>query len=259
MNSKYMSFVNELRRGVNEHEFIPFFQPLVCAKTKKIIGIEVLMRWRHPEKGLILPDYFIHEAELSGLIIDMTSILIKSTINFLNVNKHHFLPGFQIAFNITSLHFESEQILNDCHYFQSVCGMNGWRLSLELTERCMLNDTFDVMNSIHRLAFMGVYLSLDDFGTGYSGLKLLQKIKFNSIKIDRSFVSGIGRDEVSERIVDSVIITAKKMRLMLVAEGVETKEQEKYLCDHGVNVLQGYLYGKPMSPKGFIDFLLSPQ
>ncbi len=104
---------------------------------------------------------------------------------------------------------------------------------------------------------MGVDLSIDDFGTGHSSLTTLQTFKFNSIKIDQSFVSKIGNEENSQHIVDSVIIMAKRMGLVLVAEGVETEAQEKYLCNHGVDILQGYLYGKPMSPKEFLDYFLS--
>ncbi|PPA27868.1 hypothetical protein C3737_22230 [Aeromonas jandaei] len=133
-----------------------------------------------------------------------------------------------------------------------MCCFKRWQLTLELTERSMLNDTPDVTKRINKLLSMGVHLSLDDFGTGYSSLATLQKIRFGSIKIDKSFVSKVVSDENSQHIVSSVIIMAKKMGLTLVAEGVETKEQEVYLCNHGVDFLQGYLYGKPMSPKDFL-------
>lgn len=255
--NKPSSFLDELKRGVSNREFIPFFQPLICARTKKIIGIEVLMRWHHPEEGLIRPDLFIPQAESSGMIIEMTSMIINDVIQYLHINRHLFQPGFHIGFNITSAHLDSDDILNDCQNFQSVCGMNGWQLVLELTERSILSDTPEVMNRIEKLSSMGVDLSIDDFGTGHSSLTTLQTFKFNSIKIDQSFVSKIGNEENSQHIVDSVIIMAKRMGLVLVAEGVETEAQEKYLCNHGVDILQGYLYGKPMSPKEFLDYFLS--
>lgn len=252
-----ISFLDELKRGLNNHEFTPFFQPLICAQTKKMIGIEVLMRWNHPEDGLIRPDLFIPQAESSGIIIEMTSMIINDVIQYLHVNRHLFKPGFHICFNITSAHFDSDDILHDCQSFQSVCGMNGWKLVLELTERSVLSDTPEVMNRILTLSSMGVDLSIDDFGTGYSNLTTLQKFKFNSIKIDQSFVSKIGNEENSQHILDSVIMMAKRMGLTLVAEGIEFEEQEKYLCNHGVDILQGYLYGKPMSPTNFLDYFLS--
>ena len=255
--NKPTSFLDELKRGVSNHEFIPFFQPLVCAQTKKMIGIEVLMRWHHPEEGLIRPDFFIPQAESSGMIIEMTSMIIKDVIQFLHINRHLFQPGFHIGFNITSAHLDCDNILNDCRDFQSICGMNAWKLVLELTERSVLNDTPEVMNRIGKLSSIGVDLSIDDFGTGHSSLATLQTFKFNSIKIDQSFVSKIGNEENSQHIVDSVIMMAKKMGLTLVAEGVETEDQEKYLCNHGVDILQGYLYGKPMSQKDFLDYSLS--
>lgn len=255
--SKPTSFLGDLQRGLNDHEFIPFFQPVIHAKTMKIIGVEVLMRWQHREHGLICPDFFISQAELSGIIIEMTSVMIKDTIKYLNANEYIFQPGFHIAFNITAAHLDNDKILNDCQDFLSMCCFKRWQLTLELTERSMLNDTPDVTKRINKLLSMGVHLSLDDFGTGYSGLTTLQKIRFSSIKIDKSFVSKVEHDENSQHIVSSVIMMAKKMGLTLVAEGVETKEQEIYLCNHGVDFLQGYLYGKPMSPKDFFYYSIA--
>lgn len=252
-----LSPIELLRNGIIKHEFTPFIQPIIDITTRKIKGGEILMRWIHPRVGTIPPDQFIPLAESSGLIIPMTRTLISDTSNFFS-KKENFLPeNFHIGFNITQEQLQDENIISDCQRFLSSFKSSQVELVLELIERNMAEDSDNLQSQFNSLRQMGVKFALDDFGTGYSTHAYIQKFNIDYIKIDQSFIQMIGVDRISGHIVDNVISLADGLGLKVIAEGVETEEQEKHLKKYNVQYLQGYRYGKPMPLAEFVDTYLT--
>ncbi|POZ62961.1 EAL domain-containing protein [Chromobacterium alticapitis] len=235
---------DELRRALDNEEFEGFLQPLVKPGLPGWHGAEVLMRWRHPREGLIRPDLFIPRAEESGLIVPMTRRMMDSLVRQLGPLR---LPaGFHLGFNISRAHLDDPRFYSDCETWQRALAASGAVLTLELTEREIIAITPAVEVLFRQLHELGVKIALDDFGTGHSSLVYLQQLAVDGLKIDQSFVAGIGSDGLSAHIVDSVAELAAKLGLETVAEGVETLVQFDYLSRLGVGWLQGYLIARPM-------------
>jgi EAL domain-containing protein (putative c-di-GMP-specific phosphodiesterase class I) len=244
----------ELQRAVREQEFIPYLQPLVDVCNLRWCGVEVLMRWQHPVDGMVLPDLFVPFAERTGHIVAMTRSLMQQTAN--QLASCSLPPGFQISINISAAHVADASLLVDCAAFLAAFPPGNILLTLELTERELITTGPQTDAQLQQLHDLGVRIAIDDFGTGHSSLSYLQKLDVDELKIDRSFVAGIGSDSLSADILDSILQLAAKLGLAVVAEGVETLQQEDYLCQHGAHLLQGYRYARPMS---IADFLLRPE
>ena len=243
----------ELRRALDQREFVPYLQPVVSGEDTHWTGCEVLMRWQHPLEGVIPPDRFIPLAEDSGLIIPMTQDLMKQVAEQFAPQAHQLPREFHFAFNISAHHCKDFSLLEDCQTFIHAFRHNPVKLVLELTERELLvaNEVTDkLFAELHKL---GVLIALDDFGTGNSSLKYLQDFSIDALKIDRSFVSMIGTGAFSAHIVDNIIDLANRFGLKVVAEGVENEVQSAYLRARNVTFLQGYLYGRPMPMAEFIS------
>ncbi|WP_429123575.1 EAL domain-containing protein [Aeromonas veronii] len=249
------SYSDQIRMACDNDEFIPFFQPLVDSNTERVIGAEVLMRWKSSKEGLISPDIFIPQAEASGLIFNMTEKLMSDTAKILHSHEDIIPHEFHIAFNITPQHLEYDSLIVNCINFYKVCPVEKFTLFLELTERSILNYNASTIKRLEKLASIGVKLALDDFGTGHSTLITLQTFTFDCIKIDKSFISRIGDEPCSRHIVDSVISLAKKLDLSIVAEGVENTHQKDYLKANNVNYLQGYLFSPPINESDFLKYI----
>ncbi|ATL91573.1 cyclic diguanylate phosphodiesterase [Aeromonas sp. CU5] len=238
-----ISFDRELTRALKNNEFIPYAQPIVDAFHRHVIGIEILMRWHHPVHGIIRPDLFIPQAEESGLIIPMTKNLFISTAKLLN---QFSLPSkFHVSINITAMHCNGMQLLYDCQEFLAMVNNSNIKLVLELTERQKLDNTPHIASLFSTLNNLGVTLAIDDFGTGHSSLSYLNEFNVKTLKIDLSFVSQIGKNSLSEHLIDNVIDLGKRLNMSMIAEGVETNEQAEFLKSREVSYLQGYLFGKP--------------
>lgn len=245
----------ELKRALDQQEFIPYLQPVVTGEDAHWCGCEVLMRWQHPRQGMISPDRFIPLAEDCGLIVPMTRLLMAQ-VREQFADKVHSLPqGFHFGFNITASHCKDLSLLDDCRDFINAFKANPIKLVLELTERELIvaDETTDrLFAELHQL---GVFIAIDDFGTGHSSLTYLQQFQVDFLKIDQSFVGMIGSDALSSHIVENVIDLATRLGLLLVAEGVENQVQADYLKERQVNFLQGYLYGRPMPMTAFASLL----
>lgn len=236
---------NELARALKAREFEPFLQPLVATDSEAIVGAEVLMRWRHPEAGLIRPDLFIPQAEVSGLIVPMTTLLMEEVARVLESERALLPQGFHISFNISAAHCRDMALLDECRRFLAHFAPGQVVLVLELTERELLVADPQTLSLFGQLNEMGVRLSIDDFGTGHSSLVYLQQFNVDYLKIDKSFIGRIGTESLSKHIVDNVIDLGRRLGLSLVAEGVETRQQADYLRGK-VTFLQGYLFGQPV-------------
>ncbi|WP_122765178.1 EAL domain-containing protein [Pseudomonas viridiflava] len=248
---------HELRRALGADEFIPYFQPVVRGETREWAGCEVLMRWQHPKEGLVRPDLFIPLAEHSGLIVPMTRALLRQTAVQLAPHAARFCPGFHIGVNITARHCLDLTLVDDCREFLAAFIPGQVTLVLELTERELIEPTDITRQLFDALHQLGVMIAIDDFGTGHSSLGYLRNFNVDYLKIDQSFVAMIGADALSRHILDSIIELSGKLDLGVVAEGVETVEQCEYLAAHGVDFLQGYLFGKPLPSDEFIKNLTS--
>jgi EAL domain-containing protein (putative c-di-GMP-specific phosphodiesterase class I) len=246
---------HELQRALEAAEFVPYFQPVVHGTNKKWSGTEVLMRWNHPKEGLVRPDLFIPFAEHSGLIVPMTRSLMQQTAQWLGPVSSTFEEPFHIGINITASHCKDLELVKDCTEFLGAFTPGSVHLVLELTERELIEPTAITLQLFEQLHALGVMIAIDDFGTGHSSLGYLRQFNVDFLKIDQSFVAMIGADALSRHILDSIIELSAKLDLGIVAEGVETEEQSAYLTAHGVNFLQGYLFGRPMPGADFIDAL----
>lgn len=236
----------ELRRALRHDEFVPYYQPLVSASSGAWTGVEVLTRWRHPELGLVPPDHFIPMAEGCGLIVPMTRRLMTRVRHELAAHAEHLPEGFHVGINLTAGHCQDPHLLDDCRQFLAAFPPGRVQLTLELTERELVQSTPATLQLFADLRALGVRLAIDDFGTGQSSLAYLREFQVDYLKIDRSFVSRIGTNAVSECILDSIVDLALRLDLGIVAEGIETAEQRDYLRRRGVHCLQGYLFGKPL-------------
>ncbi|HDZ8857279.1 TPA: cyclic diguanylate phosphodiesterase [Aeromonas dhakensis] len=245
----------ELRRALDQREFIPYLQPVVTGDDAHWSGCEVLMRWQHPRQGLISPDRFIPLAEDSGLIVPMTRLLMEQVREQFAGRVHSLPRGFHFGFNISASHCKDLSLVEDCRQFINAFRENPVKLVLELTERELIvaDETTDrLFAELHQL---GVFIAIDDFGTGHSSLTYLQQFQVDFLKIDQSFVGMIGSDALSSHIVENVIDLATRLGLQLVAEGVENEVQAAYLRARQVTFLQGYLFGRPMPMKEFAALL----
>jgi len=218
-------------------------------------GAEVLMRWNHPREGLVRPDLFIPYAEHSGQIVAMTRALMLHTAQSLAPYTALLEDGFHIGINITADHCRDLSLLDDCHTFLQHFPPGLVRLTLELTERKLIEATPVALELFAKLHDMGVMIALDDFGTGQSSLNYLRQFKVDYLKIDQSFVAMIGGDALSQHILDSIIELSGKLGLGIVAEGVETEVQRDYLARLEVDFQQGYLFARPMPADEFLSAL----
>ena len=242
----------ELQRALEADEFLPYFQPVVRKDDYRWAGVEVLMRWNHPHEGLVRPDLFIPYAEHSGQIVAMTRALMLHTAHSLAPYTALLEDGFHIGINITADHCRDLSLLDDCRTFLQHFAPGRVRLTLELTERKLIEATPITLELFEKLHDMGVMIALDDFGTGQSSLNYLRQFKVDYLKIDQSFVAMIGGDALSLHILDTIIELSGKLGLGIVAEGVETEVQRDYLARHQVDFQQGYLFAKPMPAAAFL-------
>ena len=245
-----MSFSREISLGITAREFTLWCQPLQDARSGRCCGVEILLRWNNPRRGEISPEVFIPIAEGDNLIIPLTRYVIAETARRLDAFPSE--PHFHIAINVAARHFAHGLLLHDLHnYWFSVNPVQ--QLVVELTERDVLPDGDQHM--AEHLHLKGVQLAIDDFGTGNSSLSWLEKLRPDVLKIDRSFTSSVGIDSVNATVTDIIIALADRLNIVTVAEGVETLEQESYLRGHGVDVLQGFYYARPMPIEAFPAWL----
>lgn len=245
----------ELQRAFKAKEFLPYVQPVISSTTNEWVGMEVLIRWRHPQEGLIQPDSFVPLAESTGLIVPMTRELMRMTAEQFAPCVSSFSAPFHIGFNITARHFETLDLIEDCKTFLNAFTPGSIILVLEITERELIKPTETVLALIDQLKALGVCVAIDDFGTGHSSLAYLHSFKVDYLKIDQSFVSMIGVEALSVHVLDSIVDLALKLDLQVIAEGIETEEQRNYLGACGVDFMQGYLFAKPMPISNFCKLL----
>lgn len=231
-----------LRRACKEEEFELFYQPKVAAKTRQIVGYEALIRWNRPDHGMVFPDAFIPIAEQSQLINQIGDWTIKTACR-----QAKLWPENQsVSVNLSGRQFMDPNLLSTIRAALKDSGLQPGRLELEITETALIQNPDIATSVLEKLKKIGVKIALDDFGTGYSSMSYVRQFSFDRIKIDRSFVNDLGRDKKASSIIDTIVFLGESLKIPIVAEGVETEDQAKYLSAISCRELQGYLIAKPM-------------
>lgn len=247
----------DLRQSLDREELDVYYQPKYDLQTSKVMGIEALVRWNHPEKGLVGPNDFIPLAEETGLISEVGLwVLITSCVQVKSwIDKGH--KAMPVSVNLSGRQLENGDITAQVAHVLAESGLKPEYLELEITESIIMKRPEEVISILHQLKAMGVKLSIDDFGTGYSSLNYLRKFPIDLLKIDKAFVRDIETNNEDRLIVKGIIALAKSLNLEVLAEGVETGEQQKLLEEEGCDYIQGYYIGKPMKSEDFErEFLL---
>ncbi|MFN8021219.1 MAG: EAL domain-containing protein [Acidimicrobiales bacterium] len=238
---------NELRRGIERDEIVPYYQPIVDLETGVLTGFEVLARWRHPDRGLLGPDQFLPMAEETGIINDVGAAILRASLAQLGQWRER-VPSFadlSIAVNVSSRQLLGGEFIGVVCEALAESGVPAGSLWLEITETALMTDVKAASIALRELRGVGLHLSVDDFGTGYSSLTYLKRFPVEAIKVDRTFVNGLGIDNEDSTIVEAVVRLGHSLGLSVVAEGVETPLQLSRLRELGCDKGQGYLFGRP--------------
>ncbi len=245
----------DLRAAVRERQFVLYYQPQLN-DANRVIGAELLIRWQHPQRGLLAPGEFIDHAENTGLIIPIGQWVLEQTAARLRQWRDDPLfAELGLAVNISQKQFSQQSFVAEILGLIERHGIDARRLELELTETLIVHDMEDLTRKMTALVEHGVRFSLDDFGTGFSSLSHLKRLPLSKLKIDRSFIFDVLTDANSETIVRTVIALGQSMGMTVIAEGVETEAQRRFLADNGCSQFQGYLLGRPMPLDDFCQFV----
>ncbi len=236
----------ELRRALERNEFALHYQPKVRLSDLQIVGVECLIRWEHPERGLLAPYEFIEVAEETGAIVDMGNWIIQEACRTGRELTEQAKRQIQIAVNISPRQFRDPNLVATIRRNLRESGLNPSTLELEITETMLMGDVEAANTTVRQLHELGVRMAIDDFGTGYSSLNYLKKFPINTVKVDRSFVMDIPESADDMAITSAVIAMAHRLNMEVVAEGVETQEQLNFLLEHDCEYAQGYLFAKPL-------------
>jgi EAL domain-containing protein (putative c-di-GMP-specific phosphodiesterase class I) len=236
----------ELRRAMERSEFVLFYQPKVRLSDKQIVGVECLIRWEHPERGLLTPNEFIEVAEETGAIVDIGNWIIQEACRNGKALSVQAKRNIQIAVNISPRQFRDPNLVATIRRNLRESGLNPSTLEIEITETMLMGDVEAANTTVRQLHELGVRLAIDDFGTGYSSLNYLKKFPINTVKVDRSFIMDIPESEDDKAITSAVIAMAHRLNMEVVAEGIETQSQLDFLLAHDCEYAQGYLFAKPL-------------
>jgi len=246
-----------LRRALEREEFVIHYQPKVELATRRIQGMEALLRWNHPERGMVPPDTFIPLAEESGLIIMIGEWVLRTVCEQLKKWQAEGLPPMKMAVNISARQFKQHDLVERIGAILAETGLAAGLLELELTESYLMNNVDEAIAKLHMLKDMGLGLSLDDFGTGYSSLGYLKRFPVDVVKIDKSFVDDILVNPDDATIVRTIILMAHNLSMAVVAEGVETEEQLHFLAAHDCEMTQGFYFSRPLAADAFAAMVRS--
>ena len=238
----------DMRQAVERNELAIVYQPIVDLATGALNGVEALMRWQHPSRGLLTPDAFIPSAETTGLIIPMGRWLLHQACDDLRSwDSIADTPTLRLNVNLSARQLDDPALVADITAALSESQLNPSRLTLEITETTLLSDIVAATKILTQLKQLGIELSIDDFGTGYSSLSYLRELPVDEIKIDRSFITPITASEEATNLVHTIIQLADDLHLRTVAEGVETQQQLDKLRDTNCELVQGYLFHPPLT------------
>ena len=248
MNARSLELLlmeSDLRQALRKSEFELHYQPQISVSSGRPQGLEALLRWRHPERGLVSPADFIPMAEETGLILPIGQWVLNTACQQLANWRTNGWPELRVAVNLSAAQFRQQDLLTQVETALAAANLPADALELEVTESILMIDAEGTAKMLNALNAMGVTLAIDDFGTGYSSLAYLKRFSVSTLKVDRSFVNGIGIDGEDAAICSAIIGLARSLRLDVVAEGVETQAQYDWLAKAGCHIIQGYFTGRP--------------
>jgi len=252
--SAYMTMENDMRRALNNDQFILYFQPQVDINKKEIVAFEALIRWQHPEKGFILPSEFISLAEETGIIQPIGDWVLEQSIQQLALWKKNNVNNIRIAINLSACQLKQTNLIDTIRNHLNFYNVSGEQLEIEITENVLMKDIETGIKTLNELHDMGIKIAIDDFGTGYSSLLYLKKFPIDTLKIDKSFIRDIHQPE-DLSIIKAIIAMAEGLNLDVISEGVETIEQLQQLVDMNCCNIQGYLFSHPLPADEAINLL----
>ena len=250
-----MLMESSLRSALDKEEFLLHYQPQMDLATGRLIGAEALIRWQHPLQGMISPGEFIPLAEETGLIVPMGEWALRTACKQMRKWQKAGLPPVRVAVNLSGIQFKQPDFTDLVLRVLAETGIPNRWVELELTESIAMGDVEETYTKLNTLANHGIPLAIDDFGTGFSSLSYLKRFPIGTLKIDRSFVRNCTTDSEDAALIRTIIGLAHSLGLRVIAEGVEEEEQLEFLRDHRCNEVQGYLYSRPLSAKGFANFI----
>jgi diguanylate cyclase (GGDEF)-like protein len=252
---KRLILESDLRKAVQRREFVLYYQPLLDLRTGMISGMEALIRWQHPNRGLVPPVEFIPLAEETGLIVPMGQWVLHTACAQNKVLQAAGLPPIRVSANMSGRQILDRQLPELVAGILKDTGLNSQYLELELTESILMKNEETVLSTMHELKAMGLRLSIDDFGTGYSSLSYLKSFPLDTLKIDKSFVRDVSADPNDVALIRAIVAMAHSLKLKVLAEGVETQQQLAFLREEGCDEIQGYLFNRPVPFDQFVKLL----
>jgi diguanylate cyclase (GGDEF)-like protein/PAS domain S-box-containing protein len=243
---EHLMLETSLRRALEREEFVLEFQPIVDLRSRRTTGMEALVRWRHPDLGLVSPAKFIPLAEETGLIVPLGRWVLEQACRNAVALQREGAAGLHVAVNLSARQFRQKELARSVGECLARTGLDPRSLELEVTESSVMEGADEAIRTLHELKAMGIHLSIDDFGTGYSSLAYLKRFPIDALKIDQSFVRDITTDQDDAAIASAIIAMGHSLRLTLIAEGVESEEQLAFLRERDCHKVQGYLFGRPM-------------
>jgi EAL domain-containing protein (putative c-di-GMP-specific phosphodiesterase class I) len=258
ISQQRMRLISDLRTALNEQQFLVHYQPIIELATGKICKAEALVRWQHPQRGLVSPTEFISLAEETGMIIDLGNwVFLQAAKQIAQWRDWHNID-LQVSVNKSPIQFRD----NDDNFEAWCAQLKELRLSrhaitIEITEGLLLDANHNVRQALTRYHAAGIQVALDDFGTGYSSLAYLKKFDIDYLKIDQSFIRNLSVDSDDLALCEAIIVMAHKLKIMVIAEGVETEAQRQLLADAGCDFAQGYLFSRPVPADEFAQLFLA--
>lgn len=254
-----IKLANDFKQALSRGQLFLQYQPIVDLNTAEVIGFEALMRWKHPENGIISPDEFIPMAEDSGLIVEATEWAFRESCFALKRIEQELLPTkpMFMSVNFSATDFEEDNFFDKFFTILKETDTRPERIHLEITERLLLQQPTNVKITLQKCRDAGMGVAIDDFGTGYSSLSYLHEYPINILKIDRSFVQKMSNDLLSRGLIKSILSLSENMGMKIIAEGVETLEEVQLLRDMNCSIAQGYFFSRPLNESDLISSLLS--
>ncbi|MHB1372868.1 MAG: putative bifunctional diguanylate cyclase/phosphodiesterase, partial [Thauera sp.] len=246
---------NDLRRALERNELVLYYQPQIEAATGRPYGCEALVRWIHPQRGMVPPDHFIPLAEETGLIAPLGEWVLREACRQQVHWRAAGLPDLIVAVNISALQFRKRDFVPMVARMLEETGADPACLELEITESALMAPDEDLHARLQDLVDLGLTLALDDFGTGYSSLSYLKRLPIARLKIDRSFVDDLPGNAEDAAVTAAALSLGRDLGMEVVAEGVETPEQRQYLAERGCHAMQGYLFSRPLTVEAFTDWI----
>ncbi len=262
MHARAVDLLNletDLRQAIEREEFLVYYQPIICLNTGKIQAFEALVRWQHPQRGFVSPEKFIPLAEETGLIIPLGMLVLREACHQVRQWQKLFLKenSLTISVNLSVKQFAQPDLLGQIDQVLDETNLDSRSLKLEITESAIMGNQEETLRLLNQIKERQIQLSIDDFGTGYSSFSYLHRLPFDTLKIDRSFVSQLDQVKKHSQIVEAIATLAQKLKMQVIAEGIETEQQLAHLRNLGCDFGQGWFFSKPLSQESAEEMLLS--